>query len=459
MAKRSTLAIVLAAGEGTRMKSALPKVLHKVGGKPMLGHVLDAAKNAGVDRIAVVVGPGAESVSAYIKAAAPEAAVHVQAERLGTAHAVLAARTSIAAAVKAGQADGVIILYGDTPLVTAETIGKIVKGLAASDVVFPGFRPADPTGYGRLVVDGRRVIAIREERDASPEERKIGTCWPGIAGFRGDNFLAMLKKVGNDNAKREYYLTQLVEIANRGGLRVGTLELDADEVAGVNSRQQLAHVEGIFQRRAREAAMAAGATLIAPKTVWFSYDTKLGRDVVVEPNVYFGPGVTIEDEVSIRANSYVEGTHIASGAIVGPFARLRPGTTIGKGAHIGNFVEAKNAQIGAKAKVNHLAYVGDASVGAATNVGAGSITANYDGFDKHRTEIGSNVSIGSNAVLVAPVKIGDGANIAAGSVITSDVPQDALAVARGRQETKAGWAKKYREHKGLVRNRKETKSS
>jgi bifunctional UDP-N-acetylglucosamine pyrophosphorylase/glucosamine-1-phosphate N-acetyltransferase len=269
----------------------------------------------------------------------------------------------------------------------------------------------------------------------------------------------MLKKVGNDNAKREYYLTQLVEIANRGGLNVGTLELDADEVAGVNSRQQLAHVEGIFQRRAREAAMAAGATLIAPKTVWFSYDTKLGRDVIVEPNVYFGPGVTIEDEVSIRANSYVEGTHIASGAIVGPFARLRPGTTIGKGAHIGNFVEAKNAQIGAKAKVNHLAYVGDASVGAATNVGAGSITANYDGFDKHRTEIGSNVSIGSNAVLVAPVKIGDGANIAAGSVITSDVPPDALAVARGRQETKAGWAKKYREHKGLVRNRKETKSS
>jgi bifunctional UDP-N-acetylglucosamine pyrophosphorylase / glucosamine-1-phosphate N-acetyltransferase len=458
MTERSCLAIILAAGEGTRMKSAVPKVLHKVGGMPMLGHVLEAATKAGARRLAVVIGPGAEAVSAYVKSAAPQAAVHVQAERLGTAHAVLAASSSITDSLKTGEAD-VIVLYGDTPLVTAETIGKIAKGLATSDVIFPGFRPADPSGYGRLIVDGRRVIAIREERDASPEERKIGTCWPGIAGFRGSSLLGMLKKVGKENARREYYLTQLVEIANRDGLSVGTLELDADEVAGVNSRQQLAHVEGIFQRRAREAAMAEGATLVAPKTVWFSYDTRLGRDVVVEPNVFFGPGVTVDNDVTIRANTYIEGTHIASGAIVGPFARLRPGTTIGKGAHIGNFVEAKNAQIEARAKVNHLAYVGDASVGAATNVGAGSITANYDGFDKHRTEIGANVSIGSNAVLVAPVIIGDGANVAAGSVITANVPADALAVARGRQENKAGWAKKYREHKGLVRNRKETKSS
>ena len=441
MAKRSCLAIILAAGEGTRMKSALPKVLHPVGGLPMLGHVLAAAGEAGADRIAVVIGAGSDAVAAYVRSAAPEASVHVQAERLGTAHAVLTARTTIADATKAGMADDVIVLYGDTPLVTAATIRRIAKGLAAADLVFPGFRPADPTGYGRLVMEGRRVVAIREERDASPEERKIGYCWPGIAGFRGDGLLGMLKKVGNDNAKREYYLTQLVEIANRAGLSVGTTEVDADEVAGVNSRRQLAEVEGIFQRRAREAAMDAGATLIAPKTVWFSYDTALGRDVTVEPNVFFGRGVTVADNVMIRANSYIEGAEIASGAIIGPFARLRPGTTIGANVHIGNFVEAKNARIAAKAKVNHLAYVGDASVGEATNVGAGSITANYDGFDKHRTEIGANVSIGSNAVLVAPVTIGDGANVAAGSVITSDVPADALAVGRARQETKPGWAK------------------
>ena len=459
MSKRSCLAIILAAGEGARMKSAVPKVLHTVGGLPMLGHVLRAVAAAGAGRIAVVIGSGAESVDAYVKSAAPDATVHVQAERLGTAHAVLAAKSAITEATKAGAADDVLILYGDTPLVTAATMKRVRDVLASgSDLMFPGFRPANPTGYGRLIVEQGRVVAIREEKDASQDERKIGYCWPGIAAFRGDGLLAMLKKVGNDNAKHEYYLTQLVEIANRDGLSVGTVELDADEVSGVNDRTQLAHAEGVFQRAMRETAMEEGATMTAPSTVWFSYDTSIGRDVTIEPNVFFGPGVTVADNVTIRANTHIEGATIASGAIIGPFARLRPGTTIGANAHIGNFVETKNARIDAKAKVNHLAYVGDAAVGVGTNIGAGSITANYDGFDKHHTEIGANVSIGSNAVLVAPVTIGDGANVAAGSVITSDVPGDALAVARARQETKPGWAKKYREYKVLERNQKERKS-
>lgn len=436
------------------MKSAVPKVMHPVGGLPMLGHILRAVADAGASEVAVVVGQGADAVSAYVARAAPGASVYVQEERLGTAHAVLAAREAIGRG-----ADDVVVLYADTPLVTAATIGRIRGALAAGDdLVFPGFRPPDPTGYGRLIVENGQVVAIREERDASDAERKIGLCWPGIAGFRGAGLLELLDRIGTQNAKNEYYLTDTVLLANRDGKRVGTLEIDADEVAGANDRIQLAHVEGIFQRRMREAAMAQGVTMIAPKTVWFSFDTVLGRDVTIEPNVFFGPGVSIADGVVIRANSHMEGARIEAGAIVGPFARLRPGAAIGKDAHIGAFVEVKNATFGEGAKANHLSYIGDASVGAKTNVGAGTITANYDGFDKYRTEIGAGVSIGSNVVLVAPVTVGDGANLAAGSVITRDVPADALAVARGRQEEKPGWAKKFRELKALTRNRKETKS-
>jgi bifunctional UDP-N-acetylglucosamine pyrophosphorylase / glucosamine-1-phosphate N-acetyltransferase len=459
MAKRSCLAIILAAGEGTRMKSAIPKVLHPVGGLPMLGHVLRAAADAGATRTAVIVGAGADVATAFIEKTWPPATVHVQAARLGTAHAVLAAKTAIAEATKAGEADDVLVLFADTPLMTAATMHRIRELLAAgSDMVFPGFRPPDPTGYGRLIVEKGRVVAIREEKDASPAERKIDYCWPGIAGFRGGGLLATLLSIGNANAKGEYYLTEAVELANRAGQNVGTIEIDADEVAGVNDRLQLAHVEGSFQRRMREAAMAAGVTMIAPKTVWFSYDTRLGRDVTIEPNVFFGPGVTVADNVSIRANCHLEGAHVESGAVVGPFARLRPGARIGANAHIGNFVEVKNAEIGDGTKANHLAYIGDAHVGAGTNIGAGTITANYDGFDKHRTEIGANVSIGANSVLVAPVTVGDGASVAAGSVITANVPADALAVARGRQEVKPDWAKKFKERKVLQRNRIETKS-
>ena len=425
----------------------------------MLGHVLKSVAGSGARRTAVVVAPGAKAVTAFVEQTAPAATVHVQAERLGTAHAVLAAKAAIAEATKAGEADDVLVLYADTPLITAATMQRIRALLAAgSDMVFPGFRPLDPTGYGRLIVEKGRVVAIREEKDASEEERRIAACWPGIAGFRGGGLLATLMSIGNANAKGEYYLTEAVERANRAGQEVGTIEIDADEVAGVNDRLQLAHAEGVFQRAMRETAMENGATMVAPKTVWFSYDTKLGRDVTIEPNVFFGPGVEVADNVTIRADCHIEGATIGKGAIVGPFARLRPGARIGANAHIGNFVEVKNAEIGDGAKANHLAYIGDASVGAGTNIGAGTITANYDGFDKHRTEIGANVSVGSNAVLVAPVTVGDGASIAAGSVVTADVPADALAVARGRQEVKPGWAKKYREHKALQRNRTERKS-
>ncbi len=436
------------------MKSALPKVMHPIGGLPMVGHVLEAAKAGGATALAVVVGKGAEAVSSFVAGAATGAEVHVQDRQLGTAHAVLAAEAAIATG-----ADDVLILYGDTPLVTAATVIALREALAkGADVVVAGFYPAEPGGYGRLIVEDGKLMAIREERDASAVERKIAFCNAGLMAFRGAGLLALLKAIGNDNAKTEYYLTSAVALANAAGKTVVAVEVDVDDVAGVNSRSQLAHVEGIFQRRAREAAMAAGVTMIAPKTVWLSFDTLLGRDVTIEPNVFFGPGVKVADNVTIRANCHIAGAVIAEGAVVGPFARLRPGTVVGPDAHIGNFVEVKNARIDEGAKANHLAYVGDAHIGARTNVGAGTITANYDGFEKHHTEVGANASIGSNTVLVAPVAIGDGASIAAGSVITEDVPSDALAVARTRQEVRPGWAKKYRDRKGLAGNRKETKS-
>jgi bifunctional UDP-N-acetylglucosamine pyrophosphorylase/glucosamine-1-phosphate N-acetyltransferase len=442
MATRSALAIILAAGEGTRMKSATPKVLHPIGGLPMLGHVLRAVEASGIEDVAVVVGNNAEAVTDFVGKYAPKATTHVQTERLGTAHAVLAAREAIARG-----ADDVLVLYADTPMVTAKTMRRIREALAEHALVFPGFRPFSPTGYGRLILEGGRVKAIREEKDATEEERKIDVVWPGIAGFRGEGLVAMLRQIGNTNAKGEYYLTDLVELANRAGKSVGTLEIDADEVSGVNDRQQLSHAEGLFQKVMREQAMADGATLKAPSTVWFSYDTKIGRDVTIEPNVYFGPGVSIGDNVTIRAFSHLEGATVAPGAIVGPFARLRPGAVLGNDVHVGNFVEVKNATLGDGAKANHLTYIGDADIGAKTNVGAGTITANYDGFDKYRTVVGAGASIGSNTVLVAPVTVGEGANVAAGSVIVHDVPADALAVARGRQEDKPGWAKKFRERK------------
>jgi len=440
MAKRSCLTIVLAAGEGVRMRSSLPKVMHRIAGLPMLGHVIAAAKTAGGTRLAVVVGPGAAGTESFLAKAAPEAAVFVQAERLGTAHAVLSAKKAFAP-----RPDDVVVLYGDTPLVTPETIRRLRRPLSrGASVTVLGFRPASPTGYGRLIMDGKQLVAIHEERDASPEERRIGLCNAGLIAFSGDA-IRLLGRIGRENTKGEYYLTDLVELANAAGRKVAVIEADADEVIGVNRRAELAEAERIFQARARLAAMDGGATLVAPETVFFSHDTRIGRDVTIEPNVFFGPGVTVADGVAIRAFSHIDGATIAAGAIIGPFARLRPGAAIGPDAHIGNFVEVKNAAIDEGAKANHLAYIGDAHVGARTNIGAGAITCNYDGFAKHRTEIGAGAFIGSNSALVAPVTIGDGAYVATGSVINRDVEPGALAVARARQVDKPGWAKAFRE--------------
>jgi bifunctional UDP-N-acetylglucosamine pyrophosphorylase/glucosamine-1-phosphate N-acetyltransferase len=446
MPKRTCLALILAAGEGTRMKSATPKVLHKIAGLPMLGHVLNGAVAGGASEIAVVIGPGMEAVSAFLAKTAPSAKVYVQQERLGTAHAVLAAKKALSGT------DDVLVLFGDTPLVTGTTLAGLRRLLArGADIAVLGFRPADPTGYGRLILEGKQLVAIREEKDASPEEKAIGLCNAGVMAFRGDGLVRLLGKIGNANAKGEYYMTDAVAIASAAGKKVVVAEAAADEVAGVNSRGQLAHVEGLYQRRAREEAMAGGVTMVAPSTVWFSHDTRLGRDVTLEPNVFFGPGVTIADNVVIRANCHIEGARIASGATIGPFARLRPGADIGENVHIGDFVEVKSARLDEGAKANHLTYIGDAHVGAKTNIGAGTITANYDGFDKFRTEIGAGVSIGSNVVLIAPVKIGDGASVAGGSTITRDVTPDALAIARGQQVEKPDWARKFREKKLAAR--------
>ena len=443
MPKRSCLAIVLAAGEGTRMKSTVPKVLHKVGGLPLIGHVLNAVTGGGADDVAIVVGANAEAVSAFVRGKVPHATLHEQRERLGTAHAVLAAEAALAKG-----ADDVIVLYGDTPMVSAATLRTARAAVADGlDIAVVGFRTPDPTGYGRLVLRDSQLAAIVEEKDASPAERQIDFCNAGIIAFRGEGLLPLLRQIGNANAKGEYYLTDVVGLAHAAGRRVGAVEVAAHEAVGVNDRMQLSHAEGLFQKAMRETAMEEGATMIAPSTVWFSYDTSIGKDVTIEPNVFFGPGVSVADNVVIRANSHIEGARIDAGAIVGPFARLRPGAVIGAGAHIGNFVEVKNATVDEGAKANHLSYIGDAEIGAKANIGAGTITANYDGFDKYRTVVGEGASIGSNTVLVAPVKVGEGATVAAGSVVTHDVPDDALAIARARQEDRPGWARKFRERK------------
>jgi bifunctional UDP-N-acetylglucosamine pyrophosphorylase/glucosamine-1-phosphate N-acetyltransferase len=424
------------------MRSSLPKVMHQVAGLPMLGHVLAAARGAGATRIAVVVGPEAEPVRDFVAKNAPDAAIYEQTERKGTAHAVLAAKKELAAGF-----DDILVLYGDTPLITPATLKKLRAALARADVAFLGFRPPEPTGYGRLIMDGRQLVAIREERDASPAERAIGFCNAGVAAFAGPA-APLLKKIGNDNARGEFYLTDLVEIANRGRRKVVALETAAEEVLGVNTRKELAAVEAVFQSRARTAAMLDGATLVAPETVFFSHDTRLGRDVVVEPNVVFGPGVAIADGVTIRAFSHLEGAKVATGAVIGPYARLRPGADIGRKARIGNFVEVKNGVIDEGAKVNHLTYIGDAHVGARSNIGAGTITCNYDGYGKYHTEIGADVFVGSDSALVAPVTLGDGSYVGSGSVITEDVPADALAIGRGRQVVKPGWAAAFRAKRG-----------
>jgi len=440
MTERSLLVVILAAGEGTRMASRLPKVLHQIANRSMLHHVLAATLEAGATRIAVVVGPGREDVAAEALRLAPGAQVFVQEERLGTAHAVLAAREALAQPV-----DDVLVLYADTPLVRPETLRNLRAALSQGAAVAAlGFRPADPTGYGRLVMKGEDLLAIREEKEASPSEKRIDFCNAGLMALSGAHALDVLDRIGNDNIKGEYYLTDAVEIAQAQGLKAVATETIPEDVVGVNSRLQLAEAEAILQKRLRLAAMTGGATLVAPETVFFSADTRLGRDVVVEPNVVFGPGVRVADDVVIHAFCHLEGATLERGVSIGPYARLRPGTQLDEGVRIGNFVETKASHLEKGVKVNHLSYVGDAHVGAESNLGAGTITCNYDGFTKSRTEIGAGSFVGVHSALVAPVTIGAGAYIGTGSVITDDVPGDALALARGRQVVKPGWAADFR---------------
>ncbi len=440
---RTCLAIVLAAGEGTRMRSGTPKVLHQVGSRSMLGHVLSAVQAAGADAVAVVVGPGREDVAAEARRHAMAADVFVQVDRLGTAHAVLAART----ALERGY-DDIIVAFADTPLITTGTFAALRAPLAGGvGVVALGFSAADPTGYGRFVGSGNALARIVEHKDATEAERTIPLCNAGLMAFQGRGAIDTISKIGNANAQKEFYLTDLVEVVNAAGGSAMAVIAPEDEVQGVNDRRQLAQAESVFQHRMRQSAMVSGVTLIDPQTVYFSADTLIARDVLVEPNVVFGPGVRIDEGAVIHAFCHLEGAHVGPRASVGPFARLRPGADLGTKSKVGNFVEIKATTLGEGAKVSHLTYLGDAEIGADANIGAGTITCNYDGFLKYRTVIGEGAFIGSNSALVAPVTIGAGAIIGSGSVITGDVKPDSLAVARGRQMERADWAKGFRTRK------------
>jgi bifunctional UDP-N-acetylglucosamine pyrophosphorylase / glucosamine-1-phosphate N-acetyltransferase len=445
------LAVVLAAGKGTRMKSDLPKVLHELAGAPMLAHVLMAAGSAGVSRAALVVGPGMDAVVEAGLSVDPDAQVFLQPEQMGTADAIKAAAPAYDSV-----SGPVIVLYGDTPLLRPETLKAVLGEIdAGADLVVIGFEADDPTGYGRLLFDEKsRLSGIREEKDATIAERALTLCNSGIMAFgSGAGLSDLIARIGNDNAKREFYLTDAVALAYQDGLQTRVVLSNGEEVLGVNSRSELSVAEGLMQRRLRTAAMEQGATLVAPDTVFFSFDTIVGRDVLIEPNVFFAPGVLIEDGATIRAFCHLEKCHVGADAKVGPFARLRPGAQLAAGAQVGNFVEVKNATLAEGAKVNHLTYIGDASVGPKANIGAGTITCNYDGFAKYRTEIGAGAFVGSNSSLVAPVKIGDGAYVGSGSVISKDVPDDALALSRPKQEERLGWAEKARNERGRDRSK------
>jgi bifunctional UDP-N-acetylglucosamine pyrophosphorylase/glucosamine-1-phosphate N-acetyltransferase len=441
MTERNCLSIILAAGEGTRMKSPTPKVLQKLAGLPMLGHVCATAKAAGSDRLAIVVGHGGEAVGKAAVGFAPNAQVFVQTERLGTAHAVLAAR----AALDQG-ADDVLVLFGDTPLVETDTLAAARAALAQGNAVaVVGFRPPTPTGYGRLIERDGKLVAIREEKDCTDEERRIGFCNGGLMAIDGRQAAALLDAVGNANAKGEYYLTDVVEIAVAKGLAVTAVEAPHESLLGVNTLVELAEAEAVWQQRRRRQAMLSGVRLIAPETVYFAHDTEIAAGAEVEPSVFFGPGVSVAAGAVIHAFSHIEGASIGPSSHVGPFVRLRPGAELAEKAKVGNFCEIKKAVIEADAKVNHLSYIGDARVGAGANIGAGTITCNYDGFRKFVTDIGAGAFIGSNSALVAPVSIGDGAYVASGSVITESVPADALAFGRARQKTLPDKGRQLRE--------------
>jgi bifunctional UDP-N-acetylglucosamine pyrophosphorylase/glucosamine-1-phosphate N-acetyltransferase len=444
------LAIILAAGEGTRMRSAMPKVLHPVGGLPMVAHAVRAAQAAGANSIAVVIGPNHDHVRAAVLGVAPGALIATQVDRLGTAHAVCEARAAFE------DADGnVIVLYADNPLITTQTIANVTARLdAGANIVAVGFEPQDTTGYGRLLTHDGTVLAIREYKDATEAERAIGLCNSGILAFKASTLRAVIDRIDNKNAKGEFYLTDAVELALASGLNATYIVADANEVIGVDDRVKLSQAEAHFQSRKRQEVMRAGVTLIDPATTYFSYDTEIAQDVVIEPGVYFGPGVKVGEGAVIHAYSHIEGATIGPRASVGPFARLRPEAILAEGAKVGNFVEVKKANIGKGAKLSHLTYVGDADVGANANLGAGTITCNYDGINKHRTSIGADTFIGSNSSLVAPVTIGEGAFVGSGSVITEDVEPNALALGRARQVNKPGYATMIRERAAALKKAK-----
>lgn len=447
MTERSCLSIVLAAGEGTRMKSSLPKVLHKVAALPLVCHVVKAVQATGESDVALVVGRGAADVQAAVEKIAGPVSAFEQTERLGTAHAVMAAREAITRGY-----DDLLIVFGDTPLIEAQSLQAARTRLKeGADIVVIGFRPENPHGYGRLIEEGGKLVAIVEEKEASDTQKKIGFCNGGLMAVRGDHALSLLEAVKNDNAKGEYYLTDIVAIGHEKGLNVLAIEVPVDNVIGINNRAELAEAENIWQARKRREMMLAGVTLIAPETVFFSHDTLVEADVIIEPNVFFGPGARVASGAVIHAFSHIEGAHVGANAEIGPFARLRPGANLGEKSKVGNFCEVKNAEVGKGAKINHLTYIGDATIGAGSNIGAGTITCNYDGYNKYRTVVGEGAFVGSNSSLVAPVTIGDNAYIASGSVITKDVPADALALGRARQENKDGRATLLREKYAAIK--------
>lgn len=448
--ERTCLAVILAAGESTRMKSSMSKVLHPVAGRAMIAHVMQAVAGAGVNAAALVVGRDADKVAEAARGAGVSVVPYLQKERLGTGNAVLAARD----AIEAGY-DDILIAYGDVPLLTSETLNKARQALAEKvDVVVIGFHTDKPTGYGRLLVENGELVAIREEKDATEEERKVIWCNSGLMAVNGRRALDLLTRIGNQNAKGEYYLTDIVEIARSLGGKAIAIDAPESELTGCNNRAELAIIEKLWQERARHQLMIDGVSMIAPETVFLSWDTKIGQDALIEPNVVIGPGVTIESGAVIHAFSHLEGAHVSGGATVGPYARLRPGANLAANAKVGNFCEVKKAEIGEGAKVNHLTYIGDAFVGAGSNIGAGTITCNYDGINKHETRIGKNAFVGSNSSLVAPVTIGDDAYVASGSVITADVPADALAFGRARQEIKEGRANVLRARAQAIKDAK-----
>ena len=432
--------IVLAAGLGTRMCSELPKVLHKAAGRSLVGHVVTAANDLGAARIVVVVGDGAEAIEAEVKGYAPGADIVIQSPARGTGDAASTAMPALD-----GFDGTVLVLFGADPLMTQETLGHMTATIAnGCRLAVLGFDAVNPSGYGRLLTNGSdHVSGIREHADASEEERAITLCNSGVMAFDAELLRELLPKIGNDNAKGEFYLTDIVGLANDQGEKVALATCPEHEILGVNTRAELAAVEAVFQHRYRQKAMSEGATLIAPETVFLSADTIIGRDVVIEPNVVIGQGVSIGSGSIIRAFCHIENAQIGESVELGPYARIRPGSRLARNVKVGNFVEVKNAHLEQGAKVNHLSYVGDARVGEKANVGAGTITCNYDGFFKHHTDIGSGAFIGSNSALVAPVKIGEGAYVGSGSVITRDVDAGALAIARGSQETREGWAIRY----------------